>query len=93
VARHQANTNNQPTVKRQVKGLDPSSIKGRAPFREVIVFMIGGGSYAEYQNLQEYSRQQPPTAPRHVLYGATELLNAEGFLAQLAELGRRARQS
>jgi len=73
----------------KVKGVDPSTVKGRAPFREVIVFMIGGGCYAEYQNLQEYSRQQPPTAPRQVLYGCTELLNAEGFLTQLAELGRK----
>ena len=75
----------------KVKGVDPSTAKGRAPFREVIVFMIGGGCYAEYQNLQEYSRQQPPTAPRQVLYGCTELLNAEGFLTQLAELGRKSK--
>ena len=73
----------------KVKGVDPSTIKGRAPFREVMVFMIGGGCYAEYQNLQEYSRQQPATAPRQVLYGCTELLNAEGFLTQLQELGRK----
>lgn len=73
----------------KVKGVDPSTVKGRAPFREVLVFVIGGGCYAEHQNLQEYARGQPATAPRQVLYGCTELLNAEGFLAQLAELGRR----
>eukprot|EP00624_Nannochloropsis_granulata_P003953 evm.model.NODE_2982_length_36456_cov_21.122120.7 len=75
----------------KVKGVDPSTVKGRASYREVIVFMIGGGCYAEYQNLQEYSRQQPPTAPRHVLYGCTELLNTEGFLTQLTELGRKSK--
>lgn len=75
----------------KVKGVDPSTVKGRAPFREVFVFVIGGGCYAEHQNLQEYARSQPPTAPRQVLYGCTELLNAEGFLAQLSELGRRTR--
>lgn len=26
------------------------------PFKEAIVFMIGGGNYVEYQNLQEYSK-------------------------------------
>jgi hypothetical protein len=75
----------------KVKGVDPSTVKGRAPYREVFVFVIGGGCYAEHQNLQEYARGQPPTAPRQVLYGCTELLNAEGFLAQLSELGRRTR--
>lgn len=75
----------------KVKGVNPSNVKGRAPFREVIVFMIGGGCYAEYQNLQEYSRQQPPAIPRQVLYGCTELLNTEGFLTQLVELGRKSK--
>jgi len=75
----------------KVKGLDSSAVKGRAPYREVIVFMVGGGCYAEYQNLQEYSRQQSATAPRRVLYGCTELLNAEGFLTQLTELGRKSK--
>ena len=26
--------------------------KGRVPFRDIIVFVIGGGSYTEYQTLQ-----------------------------------------
>ena len=73
----------------RVRGVDPSTLKGRAPYREVLVFMIGGGCYAEFQNLQEYSRLQPASAPRNVIYGCTELLNSEGFLAQLSELGRR----
>lgn len=33
------------------------------------------------------SRAQP--APKHIVYGATELLSGEAFLAQLSELGRK----
>lgn len=31
---------------------DPAATRARGPPREVIVFMIGGGCYSEYQNLQ-----------------------------------------
>lgn len=31
---------------------DPAAARARGPPREVIVFMIGGGCYSEYQNLQ-----------------------------------------
>ena len=40
----------------------------RAPVREVIAFMIGGGCYAEYQNLQMVANER-----RTVSYGSTEL--------------------
>lgn len=53
------------------------------------MFMIGGGCYAEYQNLLEYGRQQQSTAPRSIIYGCTELMNAEAFISQLVELGRK----
>ena len=41
----------------KVKGGDAKSqpgqgAKGRVPFRDIIVFVIGGGSYTEYQTLQ-----------------------------------------
>jgi len=50
-----------------------------------LVFMIGGGNYKEYHNLQDYSKAAKP--PLHILYGCTELTRPEGFMAQLAELG------
>ncbi|CAN0404788.1 unnamed protein product, partial [Hapterophycus canaliculatus] len=31
---------------------DPAAAKSRGLPREVVVFMIGGGCYSEYQNLQ-----------------------------------------
>lgn len=56
----------------------------RSPFREAMVFMIGGGNYNEYQNLLAYAKAQQP--PRSVWYGTTELLNPEDFLHQLGSI-------
>jgi len=53
----------------------------RAPYREVITFMIGGGCYAEYQNLQMIANER-----RSVIYGSTELLSPCDFLSQLGKL-------
>jgi sec1 family domain-containing protein 1 len=56
---------------------------GRTPYRDVIVFMIGGGSYSEYQRIQEYCTSHPD---RTVTYGSAELINGESFLRQLGSL-------
>lgn len=53
----------------------------RAPYREVITFMISGGCYAEYQNLQMIANER-----RSVTYGSTELLSPCEFLSQLGKL-------
>lgn len=53
----------------------------RAPSREVITFIIGGGCYAEYQNLQMIATER-----RSITYGSTELLNPCEFLQQLGKL-------
>ncbi|GFR43762.1 hypothetical protein Agub_g4874 [Astrephomene gubernaculifera] len=73
---------------------DPKLPPGRAsverakgPFREGMVFMIGGGNYYERETLLNWSQRCTP--PRQVLYGATELLSGEEFVQQLSELGRR----
>lgn len=54
-----------------------------APPREVLVFVVGGGCYAEYQHVQEYSKKHPE---RQITYGCTELVNGRGFLKQLSSL-------
>jgi len=59
--------------------------KTRATFHSGIVFVVGGGNYNEYQNLQEYS--QKLIQPKEITYGATDLLTAKQFLAQLEDLG------
>lgn len=53
----------------------------RGEVKDVIAFMIGGGCYAEYQNLVSLM------TGRRVSYGGTELFNSEAFLGQLGELG------
>ena len=61
--------------------------RGGGPFREAIVFMIGGGNYLEAESLATWaSRTQPP---KNIIYGTTDLLTGEQFAAQLADLGRR----
>ncbi|KAL6522493.1 Vesicle trafficking between the ER and Golgi [Orobanche minor] len=62
-----------------------SHMKG--PFKEAIVFMVGGGNYVEYGSLQELVHRQQP--PKHVIYGTTEILTGGEFLEQLALLGQK----
>eukprot|EP00529_Nitzschia_sp_RCC80_P016245 CAMPEP_0113449196 /NCGR_PEP_ID=MMETSP0014_2-20120614/5167_1 /TAXON_ID=2857 /ORGANISM="Nitzschia sp." /LENGTH=655 /DNA_ID=CAMNT_0000340451 /DNA_START=184 /DNA_END=2151 /DNA_ORIENTATION=+ /assembly_acc=CAM_ASM_000159 len=54
----------------------------RSPVREVTAFMVGGGCYAEYQNLQMVANER-----RTISYGSTELVDAGEFLVQLGKLG------
>ncbi|WVZ73017.1 hypothetical protein U9M48_021384 [Paspalum notatum var. saurae] len=60
----------------------------KGPFREAIVFMIGGGNYIEYRSLMELAERSQPS--KHIIYGATELVNGVEFIEQLAELGQKA---
>lgn len=54
----------------------------RAPIREVTAFVVGGGCYSEYQNLQLVANER-----RTISYGSTELMDASQFLLQLSKLG------
>jgi len=72
---------------------DPKAPAGRAqrpagPFKEAIVFTVGGGNYLEWESLVCWAARAQP-APKTILYGATEILSAEDMLNQLADLGRR----
>lgn len=74
---------------------DPRAPKGSAgagsvskgPFKEAIVFMIGGGNYLEYGSLQEFAHRQQPS--KNIIYGTTEILSGRDFIEQLAVLGRK----
>jgi hypothetical protein len=65
----------------------------RQGFSEAIVFTVGGGSMDEYGNLQEWAKRtgaggsgaEKGAGKRRVVYGSTELVNAEEFLG--TELG------
>lgn len=52
---------------------------------QAYVFMVGGGNYIEYQNLQDYCRRQ---GTRQITYGTSELMNARRFLAQVGIVGQ-----
>lgn len=65
----------------------------KGPFKEAIVFMIGGGNYVEYGSLQDLAhrrhqhQQQQPV--KHIIYGTTEMLTGGEFVEQLSVLGKK----
>jgi hypothetical protein len=68
----------------------------RQGYSEAIVFTVGGGSMDEYGNLQEWAQRtgagaEKSAGRRRVVYGSTELINAEEFLkSELDKLGTEA---
>lgn len=75
----------------------PSASSGvhlpKGPFKEAIVFMIGGGNYVEYGSLQDLAnrrhQQQQQQPVKHIIYGTTEILTGGEFVEQLAVLGKK----
>lgn len=57
-----------------------------APFKEAIVFTVGGGNYVEYQNLLDYSKKG---TPKRIIYGTTEMLTPHDFLQQLSVTSKK----
>lgn len=76
----------------QAGGMTASFGQRRQGFSDAIVFVVGGGSINEYGNLQEWVGRTGgggDRAKRRVVYGATELLNADEFCrGELERLGR-----
>ncbi|CAA6673554.1 unnamed protein product [Spirodela intermedia] len=70
---------------RSPRSASVSHLKG--PFKEAIVFMIGGGNYVEYRSLMEFAQRVQPV--KHVIYGTTEVLNGSEFVEQLTILGQK----
>lgn len=64
----------------------------RQGFSEAIVFTVGGGSMDEYGNLQEWAKRTSAAHGqsgfrRRVVYGSTEMVNAEDFVGVAGKLG------
>ena len=59
--------------------------RSKAPVTEVIVFMVGGGSYNEYLDVCKNERKA--INERRVTYGCTDVINSEHFLHELQILG------
>ena len=45
-----------PKLLKPSEGGSSAPLKNRAQFQDAIVFMVGGGTYAEYQNLVDYAK-------------------------------------
>jgi len=74
-----------PRAPKSGSGTSGSHLKG--PYKEAIVFMIGGGNYMEYGSLQEFAQRQQPV--KHVIYGTTEIVTGIEFVEQLTVLGQK----
>lgn len=79
----------------QTRGIDPSFGQRRQGFSEAIVFTVGGGSMDEYGNLQDWAKRTTgaggaaaAVGRKRVVYGSTELVNADSFVQELTKLGR-----
>lgn len=79
------------------RGIEASFGQRRQGFSEAIVFTVGGGSIDEYGNLQEWAARTSGASGgaaaglprRRVVYGSTEIINAEDFInSELARLGK-----
>ncbi|KAB7498320.1 Sec1 family domain-containing protein 1 [Armadillidium nasatum] len=56
-------------------------------FFDAVVFVVGGGNYMEFTNLSLYAKNKATSSPKRLVYGCTDVVNAEQFLAQLCKLG------
>ncbi|CAO3651259.1 unnamed protein product [Cunninghamella echinulata] len=76
--------------------------QNKVAFQEAIVFVVGGGNYVEYQNLQELASSSSSSSSsggvgsgggyqggqkKKITYGSTEILSPHQFLQQLGTLG------
>uniref|UniRef100_A0A183E3H9 Sec1 family protein n=1 Tax=Gongylonema pulchrum TaxID=637853 RepID=A0A183E3H9_9BILA len=66
-------------------GKEPQRGRGN-PAQDVIVFVIGGGNYVEYQNVMDYGKSRGLS---RITYGCTELVGPKQFVEQLTRLGRQ----
>ncbi|KAI0102826.1 snare docking complex subunit [Nemania sp. FL0031] len=70
----------------QTPGTGASFGQRRQGYTDAIVFTVGGGSMDEYGNLQEWvKRTNEGRAKKRVVYGSTELLNAQEFIKEELE--------
>lgn len=66
----------------------------RSAFNQLIVFIVGGSNYAEYNHVSDYLIKKHPNSSGtggskfSLTFGTTELVTAEEFLSQLARLGQ-----
>lgn len=75
---------------------DPRATRGthsqrpkRQSYNESIVFVVGGGNYLEYSNLQEWVVLKNVTNnSKSIIYGSTDIITPNDFLKECQELGK-----
>jgi len=94
-------TQNDPMLYWDPRWTGTSNARKTTPFKEAIVFTVGGGNYAEYQNIKDLLKPPQQTIPqqntvsretaldRKIIYGSTEILTGQSFLKQLEMLGNK----
>merc|ERR1712154_518519 len=50
-----------------------------------IVFVVGGGCFAEYANLNDFANDKH----KDIIYGCTDIVSPNDFLTQLSNLGQK----
>lgn len=61
-----------------------SGQKYKREYTEAIIFVVGGGNYAEFHNLMHYAQKVEKT----IIYGSTDLPTSTQFLEQLQRLSK-----
>ncbi|VDM38214.1 unnamed protein product [Toxocara canis] len=61
-------------------GRESQRARGATVAQDVIVFVIGGGNYVEYQNINDYGKSKGLS---RITYGCTELVNPKQFTDQV----------
>lgn len=58
----------------------PSKIRTGQLATDVIVFVVGGGNYVEYQNIHDYGKSK---GMQRIIYGTTEMVSPKNFVEQV----------
>lgn len=61
----------------------PHIVKSIFSLQESVVFVVGGGNYMEYNNLVNYAKKKAGATNKKIIYGCTDVVNAEQFLNQV----------
>ena len=66
-----------------------NNIEKGVKYSDVIVFVMGGGCYPEFYNLQELLKEKVTSGGmlKNVIYGCTDLVSGDGIMNQLERLG------
>ncbi|ODQ63177.1 Sec1-like protein [Nadsonia fulvescens var. elongata DSM 6958] len=60
--------------------------RGGEAFDDAVVFVVGGGNYLEYTNLQEWASGDNGVGGKRVVYGSTDLVTPTQMLKEFAQL-------